>query len=348
MSTDYDWRQAEEFTLLPCPECANNEIKLDHEAEYMHYGQITFGVDERAEVALLTRNILVKGTLEKECYVTDNDPKDAELCGFFNEDTFGGHFKVVRGFQSVHVEGCEFTQMGQQRFVGKLQRSYPIHFHMCDDVDGAWVKNNAIHDCKARFLTIHGTDGLQVMNNVGYKTLGHGFFLEDSVEQRNILDGNLGGGVSHGSHIMSDMKKSFCAKSISVFCDALSVFWLTHPNNKIRNNVAAGSDNAGFWYITAKKPLSHSILRQETRGTVPPMQAFYSKIDEFTNNVAHSCAGRGLRVDARISNGEESMDVFVPENGVIGATSSHFPHDPPTKDGNLVVSIMDGYVGKWL
>ena len=71
------------------------------EAEYMHYGKITFGVDERAEVALLSRNILVKGTLEEECYGIDQ--RDKKLCDYFKEDTFGGHFKVTGNDKYCHL-----------------------------------------------------------------------------------------------------------------------------------------------------------------------------------------------------------------------------------------------------
>lgn len=35
----------------------------------------------------------------------------------------------------------------------------------------------------------------QVQNNVCYKSVGHGYFLEDGSEQRNVFDGNLGLGT---------------------------------------------------------------------------------------------------------------------------------------------------------
>ena len=60
--------------------------------KFMHYGDISHDVDERAEVALLTRDIVIEGELEDSCYSNTND--EAELCEFFGTDTFGGHFKV--------------------------------------------------------------------------------------------------------------------------------------------------------------------------------------------------------------------------------------------------------------
>jgi hypothetical protein len=59
----------------------------------MHYGNFTFDVDERGEVAMLSRSILIEGVVEPECYITDG--KDRLMCNTFGYDTFGGHLKVV-------------------------------------------------------------------------------------------------------------------------------------------------------------------------------------------------------------------------------------------------------------
>ena len=53
---------------------------------------------------------------------------------------------------------------------------------------------------------------MQVSGNVCYDHLGHGFFLEDSVEQNNTIDRNLGLGTRHGMLLMSDSTKDWCAK----------------------------------------------------------------------------------------------------------------------------------------
>lgn len=49
-------------------------------------GEVIDGVDMRAEVALLSRNVLVYGEMETSCY--------GNACRFFSHDTFGGHVKV--------------------------------------------------------------------------------------------------------------------------------------------------------------------------------------------------------------------------------------------------------------
>ena len=52
-STDFNPRQAERRHIS---RIRGNAITLDEPLEYMHFGEITFGVDERGEVGLLTRD----------------------------------------------------------------------------------------------------------------------------------------------------------------------------------------------------------------------------------------------------------------------------------------------------
>lgn len=55
--------------------------------QFVHIGEEVDGVDMRAEVGLLSRNILLRGEMEPGCYGN-------EACKFFDFDTFGGHLKV--------------------------------------------------------------------------------------------------------------------------------------------------------------------------------------------------------------------------------------------------------------
>lgn len=68
-------------------------LKLDlvppGKAAYLHVGQVIDGVDMRAEVGLLSRNVVVMGEMEGRCY-----EYGSKLCSFFDFDTFGGHIKV--------------------------------------------------------------------------------------------------------------------------------------------------------------------------------------------------------------------------------------------------------------
>ncbi|XP_067656207.1 inactive cell surface hyaluronidase CEMIP2-like [Haliotis asinina] len=340
-STDFDWKQAEELEVFRCDDCASHQFRVKGEFKFPHYGEVYDGVDMRGEVALLSRDFVIQGQMETGCYVTDTYmEKEKWLCSLFDFDHFGGHLKVTKGFKSVHIQGIEFYHMGQQEFPG----SYPIHFHMCDDVNGTWVRNNSIHHSLARCVTIHGTDSLEVSNNTCYDHLGHGYFLEDSVEQYNILDGNIGIGTKHGTHIMTDMKNRWCNKTLAWNCNSLSTFWVTHFNNYIRNNVAAGSDNAGFWFNYADRPLGPSAARQaeklaNNQPSVTEFQTRHTPILEFDNNVAHSNRERGLMFDNRISNGHMRRKTFVPENARFG-TNIYDPRVPNTPRGKPVTTTI--------
>src|SRR4030095_10994788 len=101
-STDFDPRQAERRRISAIK---GNTITLDKKLEYMHFGKITFDVDERGEVAMLTRNIRLQGS------------EDAAEAPFY-----GGHVMAM-GTSKMYVEGVEFQRMGQNLTLAR----YPIH-----------------------------------------------------------------------------------------------------------------------------------------------------------------------------------------------------------------------------
>src|SRR6185369_9380073 len=60
-STDFDPRQAERRTISAI---SGNSITLDKKLEFMHFGKITFDVDERGEVGNITRNIKIQASAD--------------------------------------------------------------------------------------------------------------------------------------------------------------------------------------------------------------------------------------------------------------------------------------------
>src|SRR5690606_10550434 len=58
-STDFNPRQAETRYITAI---RGDRITLDEPLEYMHFGEITFDVDQRGEVGLLTRNIKIQAS----------------------------------------------------------------------------------------------------------------------------------------------------------------------------------------------------------------------------------------------------------------------------------------------
>src|SRR5262245_43372841 len=165
-STDFDPRQAERRTISAV---RGNVITLDKTLDFMHFGRITFDVDERGEVGMLTRNIRIQASA------------DAAEAPFY-----GGHVMAM-GASKMFVEGVEFQRMGQNLTLAR----YPIHWHLVGDAKGQYIKNASIHDTYNRCVTVHGTNFLRVENNVTYNIVGHCFFLEDGAEHGNQFVHNL-------------------------------------------------------------------------------------------------------------------------------------------------------------
>ncbi|XP_062998620.1 cell migration-inducing and hyaluronan-binding protein [Elgaria multicarinata webbii] len=330
-STDYSMYQAEEFQILPCRACGPNEVKVAGKATYLHTGEVIDGVDMRAEVGLLSRNIVVTGEMEKGCYNYNSD-----LCSFFDFDTFGGHIKIGLGFKAVHMEGAELKHMGQQSL-----GHYPIHFHMAGDVDEkggyrppTYVKDISIHHAFSRCVTVHGSNGLLIKDVVGYDTLGHCFFTEDGPEVRNTFDHCLGLVVKPSTLLPSDRDTRMC-KMITEGaypgyvpkprqdCNAVSTFWLANPHNNLINCAAAGSEETGFWFVL------HHVPTGLSTGMYPPGYSEHIPMGMFYNNRAHSNYRAGMIIDNGVKTTPASAKDKRPILTLIaGRYSPHQDADP--------------------
>lgn len=254
-STDYWSRHDEERTITAVD---GNQLELDRALEYQHWGTLqTYAgqtVDERAEVALLSRNVVVRG----------NEAS--------TKNGFGGHLMIMEAAEA-RIEGVEFENMGQKNAL----RRYPVHFHMDGNAPESYLKRSSIHHSFNRCVTIHGTNELEVRDNVCFDHLGHGFFMEDGAERRNVISGNLGLGTRANDNGLLPTD------------DNPATFWITNPDNTVTNNVAAGSEGFGFWYALPEHPtgLSNS----------PNIWPRRTPLRAFKGNVAHSNGDSGLNVD---------------------------------------------------
>lgn len=250
----------------------NTRIALSNPLRYTHLGLILpvegadprHVMDMRAEVAVLTRNVKVTGdaTSERSMY-------GAHIMSSVHKKTTTA--AAVTAF--MQLLNVEVTAAGQSYRLGR----YPVHFHLMGDVRfQSWVRNCSVHHTYNRAFTIHGTHQAVLRHNVAYRNMGHAFFLEDGIETGNILDGNL------GIHTLVSN-----AMLITDYNPA--TFWITHPNNTVINNVAAGAvDGFGFWYHFEDYPTGPS----RTISVCPK----FDVMGVFNNNVAHSTTFYGLRV----------------------------------------------------
>jgi len=313
-STDFDPTQAERRTITGV---SGNAITFDQPLKYMHFGKITYGVDERGEVGLLTRNILIHAS------------DDAE------KSYFGGHIMAMAGSR-MYVSGVELSRMGQNMHLAR----YPIHWHILGDGDGQYIQNSSIHDTYSRCVTVHGTNDVRVENNVTYNTVGHCFFLEDAVEHGNQFIHNLA--MQTKCHpdgkpcdptnltLAHQSNKGQSAKDILIPSDnTASSFWITNPDNTYRDNVAAGSEAIGFWLALPQHPTG-AFLNQPGSDKIWPRQ---TKLREFSGNTSHSNFD-GLMFDRGPS-----------PNGTFNVGGAgHIGHaDPGDPKSAVLVSVIDNF-----
>jgi cell migration-inducing and hyaluronan-binding protein len=278
-STDFNPRQAERRKVTAV---SGNTLTLDRPLEYMHFGEITFGVDERGEVGLLTRNIRIQAS------------EDAD------SNYFGGHIMAMSG-SIMKVSGIELSRMGQHLTLAR----YPIHWHLIGDGEGQYIRNASIHDTYSRCVTVHGTNNVKIENNVTYNTVGHCFFVEDGIETGNEFIRNLA--IQTKCHPTLDCvptnlaangemdpkyadraayrEASFHGGNTLLPSDnTVASFWITNPDNSYIDNVAAGSDQVGFWLSIPEHPNGAFLGSEVSLNTWPRR----TPLREFRGNTAHS------------------------------------------------------------
>jgi cell migration-inducing and hyaluronan-binding protein len=319
-STDYNPRQAERRTIAAIK---GNTITLDKGLEYMHFGKITFGVDERGEVGLLTRNIKVQASADAE------------------QTFFGGHIMAMPS-SKVYVSGVELNRMGQNLTLAR----YPMHWHLVGDAKGQYIRNASIHDTYNRCVTVHGTNDLQVENNVTYNTVGHCFFMEDGIEHGNQFVHNLAiqtkchtskpcvptnlAASGEASYKYEDRaagrQSGQQSKDVLLPSDnTVASYWITNPDNVYRDNVAAGSDENGFWMSLPEHPNGQFEGTEISKATWPRNM----RIREFKGNVAHS------NYDGFM------MDRNIAANNTFGVTGNmHIARETPSDGRSRIVGTV--------
>ena len=231
--------------------------------------EINRAVDTRAAVALLTRNIQVvsEGDVPSQPFT--------ETAGNY----YGGHTIARQGFMSYRVQGVEFYQLGQ----GGQKGRYPVHFHMArktlqptaTSTDPTpeplnYLKDCSIYDSMTRWVTVHATEGMYVARNVGYKSIGHGFYLEDATEINNKFYGNIGilaraaiQDLTHNPRQVPGILADNSPRTPDTHNDDYmpyrsdynhpTIFWIMNGWNDFQYNMAAGAASCGacYWWLAS-------------------------------------------------------------------------------------------------
>ena len=233
-----------------------DNLRATHYGEIEEYGSGEL-IDLRGEVSLMSRSIVYRG--DPETSVTNK---------------FGAHIMVHSPGDETsigRISNVQLEDVGQAFLLGK----YPIHFHMMGRVTKSYVKCNTVNRSYNRGTTIHGVQYLTVKDNTYYECMGHTVFIEDAAETKNLIEHNLVVNT-RASHSLLDTDTS------------PACYWLTHPDNILRDNHAAGCEKYGFWYDLQ----THSTGPSKSNNICPTR----SKLGEFQGNVAHTVGRYGLRI----------------------------------------------------
>jgi hypothetical protein len=199
-------------------------LTLDQPLAYVHFGEGLM----RSEVALLSRNVVIESA----------EPGGIRGHTMYHRDSAGG------------ISYAEFRHLGKRGVLGK----YAIHFHLVrDTMRGSGVLGASIWDSDNRWITIHGTDHLLVRDCVGYRSRGHGFFLEDATEQWNVFDRNLA--------VQGHRREALPKQVLSFDSNDGAGFWWANGRNTFTRNVACENDNYGFRFELAKTSNFNPVLR---------------------------------------------------------------------------------------
>jgi cell surface hyaluronidase len=335
--------ESEVFEIIDMVEGSSGGIKalgqniyLDRLLAYPHYGDTktytngagdtSWTLDERAEVGLLNRNIVVQGDTASTA------------------DSYGGHMMSMDE-SSVHVSAVELRRMGQAARLGR----YPFHWHLRGDAPGQYIANSSVHTSYNRCITVHGTNQVRVADNLCYDFVGHGYFLERGDEQFNVFDGNLGIRARRPAAVA---QPDACVPPLETdFREALAsngpaVFWISNPNNTFTNNIAAGSQGAGFWYHLDKQL---TCLPPAGQPQPAPMNPRYQPFGKFDNNrVYASRQGLTLCHDSGGTPGVSSPQALFENTTVSSVGQGIWPcadewfRQNATFDGSIVANTQNG------
>lgn len=266
-------------------------LHLDKPLSFHHYAQGNY----RAEVANLSRNVIVESA----------DPAGER-----------GHTMHHR-FSSGSVSYAEFRHLGKKDKLGR----YSMHYHLAGDtMRGSSVIGASIWNSENRWLTIHGTSYLVVRDCVGYKSTGHGYFLEDGTENFNVIDHNLAVAVEGGKPLPKQVLPYDPNRGAG--------FWWANCHNSFTRNVAADCIEYGYRFDskqTADFDPRLKVLQPD--GTYQVKDTRILPFIRFEDNEAHSMKffslslrgatrpDRGLDMPAQAAELARDAAAAIPERG---------------------------------
>ncbi|WP_278469452.1 G8 domain-containing protein [Gimesia maris] len=226
-------------------------VSFDKPLEFDHLGSGKY----RAEVANLSRNVIVESA----------DPDGVRGHTMYHADSQGS------------ISYAEFRHLGKRDTLGK----YPIHYHLVGDtMRGSSLTGLSVWDSHNRWITVHGTQYLVVKDCVGYKSVGHGYFLEDGTEVYNIFDRNLAVQALGGKPLPKQV--------LPYDANLGSGFWWANSLNTFTRNVAAECDEDGFRFeVVERDDFSPVLPILQKDGSTEKVDVRTLPFVRFDGNEAH-------------------------------------------------------------
>lgn len=284
-------------------------IGFDEPLEVAHLGE----GDSRGEVANLSRNVVVESA----------NPEGERGHTMYHRNSVGS------------ISYAEFRHLGKKDTLGR----YSLHFHLLGPtMRGTSVVGASIWDSHNRWVTIHGTNYLVVRDCVGYRSVGHGFFLEDGTEVYNVLDRNLAVEARPGKRL---------PKQVLPFdANEGAGFWWANSLNTFTRNVAVASGGYGFRYeATPSSALKLTFPVMQPDGREETVDIRTLPFVRFEDNEVHSTKGLyGINLGEGVRRiGPDAKHPFVVRNTKIWNVHYGFrPQVPSLLVENMLIQSSYG------
>lgn len=280
-----------------------SDLTLDRPLERTHLGEGEF----RAEVANLSRNVIVQSL----------DPEGVRGHTMYHRDSAGS------------ISYAEFRHLGKRGTLGR----YSLHFHVVGDtMRGSSVLGASIHDSHNRWLTIHGTNHLVVRDCVGFRSVGHGFFLEDGTEVDNVLDRNLAVQAMTGRPLPQQV--------LPFDQNEGAGFWWANSRNTFTRNVTCENYHYGYRFeATETSLLKLTLPVRQSDGSTRAVDIRTLPFVRFDENEAHCDGLYGINLGEGVDRvGPDHRHPFILRNNRVWEIHYAFrPQSPCVLAENLTI-----------
>ena len=227
-----------ESELVKISEINESSVRIDRNLLYKHYG---------GSRKTLTSEDGNNSWQFNESAVVINTSRNIKIVSEDGVDFVGGHTMSSKS-GSTRLFSVELENMGQAMLQGgsinPILGRYPIHYHELGDTKSQIVRGLSLKNTNNRCVSIHNTNSVIVDNNVCYRHVGHGFFLEDGTESLNTISNN----VSMKAMKVSGLPILETDNRDSLISKGATGFWISNTNNIVTDNIATDSAASGFWY----------------------------------------------------------------------------------------------------